>query len=138
MLLLWHQPNLPLPPSPVADTEHSTAGSSTYVRFLNQSKLCHLLTLPCRSVLDLLVDLGGNKATTLRITLPAHFPQVCVPASLCMCWSVCLCACLLGVKMCVLLRGVMSPLQNKPAALRMTAISTGTGSSVTERTALTD
>lgn len=29
-----------------------------------------------RSVLDLLVELGDNKANTLRITLPQHFPQV--------------------------------------------------------------
>lgn len=29
-----------------------------------------------RSVLDLLVELGDSKATTLRITLPQHFPQV--------------------------------------------------------------
>lgn len=26
--------------------------------------------------MDLIVELSDNKATTLRITLPAHFPQV--------------------------------------------------------------
>jgi hypothetical protein len=50
------------------------------------STMPHLLRLvyiyvpaaACRSVFDLLVELPDKKATTLRITLPAHFPQVCM------------------------------------------------------------